>query len=142
MQQASLEFAIEMTNEERLLDGRRIVSIEGVSADEAGRWSLAFGFGQPEPPNPGVDEGELTLLGPEGDLFAVLEGGRIDRNVDEDTVEELEQLDIFFRIAGGERDFEQAQGYIRIQGALRGDEGSLSMIIDLTGANDQQNEEG
>lgn len=137
MQRAVLNFAIEVTNEERLLDGRRIVSIEGVSAEGVGRWSLVFGFGQPEPPNPSVDEGELTLLGPQGDLFAVLDGGRIDTIVDEDIVEELEQLDILFRIEGGERDFEQAQGYIRIHGTVSGNQGSIGILIDLTDANDQ-----
>lgn len=126
------DFDADVTEEQRLLNGTRYLSLEGETAGEDEVWLLSLNFGQPKEPGAPISEGDLTLSGPDGEFFASVFEGHIELEVDEVSGAEREALSLNLRIEGGEDAFDGAQGTVRLAGALSGGRAELRAEIAIT----------
>ncbi len=131
MSELTLNFDAEVIEQQTLLNGTRYLSIDGEAEDEAGTWELALSFAQPKEPGAPLNEGDLTLTGPDGSLVAGLESGETAIVMDDLGEDERQRLDLTLAVNGGEGAFEAAAGTVRVQGLLTGGSGRLDVRLAL-----------
>ncbi|MGI8553302.1 MAG: hypothetical protein ACR2PL_21325 [Dehalococcoidia bacterium] len=124
----TLDIACQISEDQRLLNGSRVLELEGT----AGGYSLTLALVQPKEPEAPIVEGDLSLTGSEGELFASIESGRISAVVDDISGIELEALDLRLQIEGGEGAYAGTQGTVRLLGVLAGGEVDLQVQIEQT----------
>lgn len=126
-----LEFAVEVTEEQRLLNGTRYRALEGQAEYADALWTLMLSLGQRKEANLPPSEGELTLASDGGELFAGVEEGQLRVEPDDLLGTDCEVVDLSFRIEAGSGAYEQRSGSVRIQGTLTGAEGTLKAHVAL-----------
>ena len=142
MQTYLLDFVAELTDDQRLLNGTRSVALEGEVVGGSEVWTLVLSFVQPKEAGAPIEEGDLTISGPGGDLFAGLAGGRCEAEIDEASGAEREALRLDLFVEGGEGVFDGARGTVRLLGALSGGEATLRTEIALEGAAEEADTHG
>lgn len=126
-----LQFDAEVVDEQRLLNGTRYVSIEGVTSEDVDGWSLTLSYAQPKETDADSEEGDLTLSGPLGTIVAELESGRAGIVIDENDGEEREVVDLSFRVSGGDGSYADGAGEVRVAGTLLAAAGPLDVLVSL-----------
>jgi len=134
--QGSLRFEVEVVEVQRHLNGTRYVSIEGDEEGASGGWAIALNYGRPKDEESSLEEADLALTGPRGSLFAGLESGRTDIVTDDVGGDDRELLELTMRVHGGDGDFADAAGEIRLQGEIMAAAGRLDVIISLDAGRD------
>ena len=137
-----VEFAAEVTDEQRLLSGARLVALEGEGVTSGEVWTLVLSFVQPKEAEAPFEEGDLTLSGPAGELFAGLIQGWSKPEFDERSGAEQETLSLRLGIEGGEGAFAGARGTVRLLGALSGGRAELRAEVDLEAGAEEADHDG
>jgi len=127
----TLVFDTEIVERQRLLDGAEHVWLEGRAAGPGEPWMISLNYARPKESGAPMEEGDLSLEGPDGNLEAALETGRIEFVVDEVAGDERELLALGLRVQDGEGAFQHATGSARIRGEVSGDEGRLELTLEL-----------
>jgi hypothetical protein len=131
MLQCSLEFDVEVVDEQRHLNGMRYIWIEGCASEGAGSWTLALNYGRPKDEESSLEEGDAAITGPNGSIFAGLESGRADIVNDEVSGDERELLSLALRVSGGDGKYAGVTGSALIRGELAGVEGRLTAELSV-----------
>ena len=128
-----LDFEAEVTDEQSLLNGRRLLSIDGESQIDHETWAVSLSFERPKSPAGPIEEGDLTLTGQSGTLVGGLASGRIDIAIDEMQGDERDVFELSFRPLAEDGELEDAEGRIEVTGSLSGAAASLRINLRLNG---------
>ena len=121
-----LEGAI--VDEQAFLDGTREFTVEAGETPEGtpAPWELTLTFRWPKEPDAALDEGDLTLNGPDGAaIYATLRSGSAALGVDEDTGDDLVRLDLSFEVGSAEGAVAGVAA-VRLHGTLTGQSARLT----------------
>jgi len=125
MPQFNLQFQVEVIEDQRQLNGARYVSLEGPGDEEAQGWAIALNYGQSK--DASLEEADLALTGPNGGIFAGLESGKTDIVTDDVSGDEHEMLELTLRISGGDGDYADAAGEVRLCGDILAGGGRITV---------------
>jgi hypothetical protein len=125
----------EVVDQQTFLDGTREYMIEAQSDSGpagAGEWLLTLSFRWLAEIDATVEEGDLSLTGPDGaGLFATLTKGAAEMVYDEDSAEEVTQLHLTAEVRSGEGRLSDRTGEIRLSGRITGGQAHLEAETDL-----------
>jgi len=132
-EQAMLTIELEgaVVDEQTFLDGTREFTVDAAesTAGDATPWQLTLTFRWPKEAEDALDEGDLTLTGPDdAAIYATLRAGAVAPRLDEDTGDELVRLDLAFE-AGAAEGAATNIAAVRLFGTLSGQTARLTAIL-------------
>jgi hypothetical protein len=131
----ALAFVGEVVDQQTFLDGTREFMIEAQSdsgVGDAGEWLLTLSFRWLAEIDATVEEGDLSLTGPDGaGVFAALSEGAAEMVYDEDSAEDVTQLHLTAEVRSGEGRLTDWTGVIRLSGRIIGGQAYLEAETDL-----------
>jgi hypothetical protein len=123
-----IELAGAVVDEQAFLDGTREITVAagGTREGPAAPWELTLTFRRPKEPDAVLNEGDLTLTGPDGAaIYATLRSGSAAPGFDEDTGDELVRLDLSFEVGSAEGAAADVAA-VRLHGTLTGQNARLT----------------
>jgi len=118
----ALTFVGEVVDQQTFLDGTREFMIEAQSdagVVDAGAWLLTLSLRWLAEIDATVEEGDLSLTGPDSDgVFAALREGAVEMVYDEDSAEDVTQLHLTAEVRSGEGRLAGWTGTIRLSGRI------------------------
>jgi hypothetical protein len=128
-------FTGEVIDQQTFLDGTREFTIEAQSdtmPGGAGAWLLTLSFRWLAEIDATVEEGDLSLTGPDGaGVFATLTEGAAETIYDEDSAEDVTQLHLTAEVRSGEGRLTDWTGTILVSGRITGAQAYLELKTDL-----------
>jgi hypothetical protein len=137
-----LDLALEVTEEQRLLNGARYLTLEGESSGQGEAWSAVLNFGQPKEPGAPLLEADLNLSRGDAEVFASLVEGRVEPAAEDLSGADGESVELLLRIEGGEGGFSSALGSIRLAGMLSAGRAALRADVDIEETTEELNADG
>ncbi|MBI2761653.1 MAG: hypothetical protein HYX51_09540 [Chloroflexi bacterium] len=118
--QLTVNFAAAIVEQETLLNGARIYTLEGEDQPSTGR-RLNLTFRWPVQ-SQSVDEGDITLADPTGAVInGVLVEGTAEEITDADGSVNAARIDLRFEVNGGDGTYASAEGSVRVSGTIAGE---------------------
>jgi hypothetical protein len=134
--QQMLTFAGEIVDQQTFLDGTREFMIEARSAPPSGEtapWLLTLSFRWVAEIDAAVEEGDLSLTGPDGGgIYAAVIEGSAENIFDEDSAEDVTMIRLTAEVRSGEGVYADWSGTIDIAGRLTGGQAHLEAMTDIT----------
>jgi hypothetical protein len=129
LSETRIRFAIEITEDQRQLNGTRYVGLEGASQEghEPIPWTLSLNFAQSI--DGSIEEGDLSITSKRGSIYAEIESGSCDSVPDETSGDERNELGLSTKIEGGDGEFAGLEGSARVSGSFRPDGGEVVISI-------------
>jgi hypothetical protein len=122
-------FVGDVVDQQTFLDGTREFTIEAQSdsgAGDTGEWLLTLSFRWLAEIDSTVEEGDLSLTGPDGaGVYATLTEGAAEMLYDEDNAEDITTLRLTAEVRSGEGQYADWTGTIRLSGRLTGTQARL-----------------
>lgn len=132
--QQRFELDGEIVDRQTFLDGTREFTIEAQSAPEPGEavWLTTLSFRWLAEIDASIEEGDLSLTGPDGDgVYAAITEGEAESVFDEDIADEVTMLSLRGEVRSGEGQYAAWRGTIRVTGRIAGEEVHLEMETNL-----------
>lgn len=134
--QQTLTFAGEIVDQQTFLDGTREFMIEAQSVPPSGEtepWLLTLSFRWVAEIDAAVEEGDLSLTGPDGaGIYAAVIEGSAENIFDEDSAEDVTMIRLTAEVRSGEGIYADWGGRIDIAGRLTGGQAHLEAMTDVT----------
>jgi hypothetical protein len=125
-----IRFAVEVTEDQRQLNGTRYVGLQGASQREDNEsidGTLSLNFARAI--DGSVEEADLTLSSERGGIYAEVESGKCDSEPDEASGDEGNELGLSMKIESGDGEFAGLEGLIRLSGTFRPDGGEVTVYV-------------